>query len=143
MSLRVIYLLFSLSFVGTISAQEPLSQKTDIPYELNNLVIHYRYENGWIFHVLMSQDGYHWEGVGGAPLGKQRTVHPFYSKIADGIYFLTWKTNDDGFDSVVLNFNTRSVNAHNGGPNSPYLSITGEIFCLGFEEKCKPPNLAP
>jgi|GEM_PF-2878194 len=123
-------------------------QVSKIPDELNNQVFHWRYTIGWGFRVLMTQDALHWEGIGeGMFNGLTDTVTPLYREISDGIYLVTWKypvpdtvPQMEGFDSLVLNLNDRVLYGHTGAPGH-FASLTGEIYCVGYEEVCEAPHI--
>lgn len=114
-------------------------QSRAVPAELAGKVFHWRYDNGWDFRVEMQPEALYWEGMAKSFEGMKAKVHPQYTKIDDGMYFLTWEIPMIGLDSLVINFPDRKVYAHSKA-NAKFYSVVGEIYCSGLEETCEKPQ---
>ena len=109
--------------------------------DLNGDVINYEYYDFGGFRLHMSERGLKWRGVGGEFDGVTALVTPQVSKVADGIYFMSWPTMGEGGDNVVVNFDAMTVNAHLGGGNR-FRLITGVIHCHNSSD-CPAPEGDP
>lgn len=101
----------------------------------------YRYEDFGAFRLLFEDGKMTWQGTEGYFAGIVFQVEPQVSKVADGIYFLSWSTGNGG-DNVVVNLNTMAVNAHLQGNEGPLLPISGPITCAP-SEVCPAPEGDP
>jgi len=113
--------------------------------ELEGKVFHWTYppvngDSSGVFHVLIKDKRLFFESIQGSTKGISASVNPQFSKIAAGIYFLSWQTSMGGEDSIVLNFNTKEIHAHIKAAGR-FWGMKGTISCNGLVEECKPPNI--
>jgi len=113
--------------------------------ELEGKVFHWTYPavNGsqsGVFHALIKDRRLFFECVEGTMKGISASVNPQFSKIAVGIYFLSWQTPMGGEDSIVANFNTKEIHAHVKATDR-FWGMKGTITCNGLTEECAAPNI--
>ncbi len=114
-------------------------QHSTTPSELIGHNFHWRYENGWDFHVQIQDGVLHWEGVASDFEGIQTTVKPHFRQIREDLYFITWPLTVVGFDSLVLDLEAKQVFAHSKA-NAKFFSLQGEVYCDGRTEQCMAPK---
>lgn len=105
--------------------------------DLNGSVVEYEYEDFGGFQLLFCDKRLRWRGFTGAFEGVVAQVAPVISRVADGIYFMSWPTPDGGGDNVVMNLIEMKVVAHLGRASS-FDSISGPIHCANAPD-CQPP----
>jgi phenolic acid decarboxylase len=107
--------------------------------DLENTVINYVYEDFGGFNLHVADRRMTWQGrEGGYFAGIARQVEPQFSRIADGIYFMSWPTPTGGGDNVVLNRHAMTVNAHLNFPDGAVQLIHGAILCFDQPDCVKP-----
>ena len=100
-------------------------------------VINYEYYDFGGFQLLMSDHRLKWRGAGGLFDGVVALVSPQVSEVADNIFFMSWPTQGEGGDNVVVNFNTMTVNAHLGGGDR-FRLIHGVVHCRNSSDCIAP-----
>ena len=60
-----------------------------------------------------------------------------YHEVADNIYFMSWPTQGEGGDNVVVNFDAMTVNAHLGGGDR-FRLIHGIVHCRNSSDCVAP-----
>lgn len=113
--------------------------------ELEGKTFHWIYpagngEDSGTFHVLVKEKRLFFQCVDGAMKGISASVNPQFSKIAKGVYFLSWQTPMGGGDSIVINFNTKEIHAHVKAMGR-FWGMRGTITCNGLKEDCAAPNI--
>ncbi len=107
--------------------------------DLRGMVINYGYDFFDNFNLTVYNNKVKWHGQVGYFAGIAREVIPQASKVAEGIYFVSWSTGVGG-DNVVFNFNEHTVNAHLFDMSAPdlILNIHGKIFNVNTEDTVYP-----
>ena len=100
-------------------------------------VINYEYFDFGGFQLLMSGHRLKWRGAGGLFDGVVALVSPQVSQVADNIFFMSWPTQGDGGDNVVVNFDAMTVNAHLGGGDR-FRLIHGVVHCRNSSDCIAP-----
>lgn len=100
-------------------------------------VINYEYYDFGGFQLLMSDHRLKWRGAGGLFDGVVALVSPQVSEVADNIYFMSWPTQGEGGDNVVVNFDAMTVNAHLGGGDR-FRLIHGVVHCRNSSDCIAP-----
>ena len=106
--------------------------------DLEGKVFHYAYEGFAGFRVLIERNRLKFQGVSGEFEGITKLETPQFSKVSDGVYFMSWSVLGDMGDNVVVNLRDMKVFGHLG-PGSDYRQIHGDIHCFGTVEQCDPP----
>jgi len=106
--------------------------------DLEGAVINYEYHGFGGFYVKIFGETMRWRGFKGIGLDIVNEVNPVTSKVADGVYFISWPTGPDEGDNVVYNLNTMEVFAHLGG-GAQFAPISGPIHCWQSPE-CNEPS---
>ena len=118
-----------------------VSQESDPPgsgyASMDGDVINYEYYDFGGFQLLMSDHRLKWRGAGGLFDGVVALVSPQVSAVADNIYFMSWPTQGEGGDNVVVNFNAMTVNAHLGGGDR-FRLIHGVVHCRNSSDCIAP-----
>ena len=118
-----------------------VSQESDIPGAgyagMDGDVINYEYYDFGGFQLLMSDHRLKWRGAGGLFDGVVALVSPQVSEVADNIYFMSWPTQGEGGDNVVVNFDAMTVNAHLGGGDR-FRLIHGVVHCRNTSDCIAP-----
>ena len=118
-----------------------VSQESDPPGSgyagMDGDVINYEYHDFGGFQLLMSDHRLKWRGAGGLFDGVVALVSPQVSAVADNIYFLSWPTQGEGGDNVVVNFDAMTVNAHLGGGDR-FRLIHGVVHCRNSSDCIAP-----
>ena len=118
-----------------------VSQEADPPGSgyaaLDGNVINYEYYDFGGFQLLMSGHRLKWRGAGGLFDGVVALVSPQVSQVADNIFFMSWPTQGDGGDNVVVNFDAMTVNAHLGGGDR-FRLIHGVVHCRNSSDCITP-----
>lgn len=116
--------------------------------DLEGKFIEYEYVDFGSFRLAIYDNKIKWRGEGGYFDGIVSQVEPQISKVADGVYFLSWVFGNNGGDNVVVNFNTGKVFAHlrsgNANADSPadFEMIHGTVHC-GASVDCPFPEGDP
>lgn len=97
--------------------------------DLQGTVINYEYDGFGGFYLKIQGNTVKWQGFVGVFKGITRVMYPIASKVADGIYFLSWETHPGNGDNVVYNFNDNTVFGHLGGEFDIFSMISGDIHC--------------
>ena len=113
------------ALVGATEAVAPLGSGWD---DIDGSVVNYEYAGFGGFYLHFQDNKVAWQGYVGAFKGVTREVTPQVSKVADDIYFISWRTANGGGDNVVLDFADGTVYAHIGG-DSDFELISGVIHC--------------
>lgn len=106
--------------------------------DLQGMVINYEYEGFGGFYLKIQDNTVKWQGFVGAFKDIVRVMYPIISKVAEGIYFLSWETHPHNGDNVVYNFNDMSVYAHLGGEGDVFSVISGKIYSVNSPECIEP-----
>ena len=118
-----------------------VSQEADPPGSgyagMDGDVINYEYYDFGGFHLLMSDHGLKWRGAGGLFDGVVALVSPQVSRVAENIYYMSWPTQGEGGDNVVVNFDAMTVNAHLGGGDR-FRLIHGVVHCRNSSDCIAP-----
>ena len=118
-----------------------VSQETDPPGAgyagMDGDVINYEYHDFGGFQLLMSDHRLKWRGAGGLFDGVVALVSPQVSEVAGNIYFMSWPTQGEGGDNVVVNFDAMTVNAHLGGGDR-FRLIHGVVHCRNSSDCIAP-----
>lgn len=118
--------------VAMLLTYPAVSQESDPPGSgyagMDGDVINYEYYDFGGFQLLMSDHRLKWRGAGGLFDGVVAQVSPQVSEVAENIYFMSWPTQGEGGDNVVVNFDAMTVNAHLGGGDR-YRLIHGVVHC--------------
>ena len=118
-----------------------VSQESDLPGAgyagMDGDVINYEYYDFGGFQLLMSDHRLKWRGAGGLFDGVVALVSPQVSEVADNIYFMSWPTQGEGGDNVVVNFDAMTVNAHLGGGDR-FRLIHGIVHCRNSSDCVAP-----
>lgn len=118
--------------VAMLVTYPAVSQESDPPGSgyagMDGDVINYEYYDFGGFQLLMSDHRLKWRGAGGLFDGVVAQVSPQVSEVAENIYFMSWPTQGEGGDNVVVNFDAMTVNAHLGGGDR-YRLIHGVVHC--------------
>lgn len=125
---------FSPALVGATEAVAPSGSGWE---DINGTVVNYEYSGFGGFYLHFRDNKVLWHGYVGTFKDITREVTPQVSKVADGIYFLSWQTANGGGDNVVLNFADAAVYAHIGG-DSGFEMISGVIHCRDTPECNRP-----
>lgn len=127
--------------VATLLLCPVASQETDPPGSgyagMDGDVINYEYYDFGGFQLLMSDHRLKWRGAGGLFDGVVALVSPQVSEVADNIYFMSWPTQGEGGDNVVVNFDAMTVNAHLGGGDR-FRLIHGVVHCRNSSDCIAP-----
>ena len=105
--------------------------------DMDGDVINYEYYDFGGFQLLMSEHRLKWRGDGGLFDGVVALVSPQVSRVANNIYFMSWPTQGEGGDNVVVNFDTMTVNAHLGGGDR-FRLIHGVVHCRNTSDCIAP-----
>lgn len=124
------------ALVGATKAVAPSGSGWE---DLDGNVLNYEYTGFGGFYLHFRDKKVLWHGNVGTFKGVTREVTPQVSKVADGIYFMSWRTANGGGDNVVLNFADGTVYAHLGG-DADFELISGVIHCRDTPECKKPPG---
>lgn len=118
--------------VAMLLTYPAVSQESDPPGSgyagMDGDVINYEYYDFGGFQLFMSDHRLKWRGAGGLFDGVVAQVSPQVSEVAENIYFMSWPTQGEGGDNVVVNFDAMTVNAHLGGGDR-YRLIHGVVHC--------------
>lgn len=106
--------------------------------DLQGAVINYEYDDFGGFYLKIQDDTVKWQGYVGAFKDIVRVMYPVASKIAEGVYFLSWETHPGNGDNVVYNFNDMTVYAHLGGEGDAFSVISGEIYNRDSPDSIEP-----
>ena len=121
-----------LAVVAMLLTYPAVSQESDPPGSgyagMDGDVINYEYYDFGGFQLFMSDHRLKWRGAGGLFDGVVAQVSPQVSEVAENIYFMSWPTQGEGGDNVVVNFDAMTVNAHLGGGDR-YRLIHGVVHC--------------
>lgn len=96
--------------------------------EVDGSIVNYEYDGFGGFYLHFRDNKIKWKGFSGGFTGVVNLIVPQVSKVAEDIYFLSWKTQGNSGDNVVVNFQDMSVFAHLGGASSFNL-ISGVVHC--------------
>lgn len=120
-----------------------MSSTAEVHQDLDGKVFHWGYSNlgggPASFRVLIKNEKLHFEGVAGVVKGAMGTNTPQFSKIDQGVYFITWQASH-GIESLVINLSSMKVNGHLQFGDS-LSAIDGDITCNGLVEECEAPKL--
>ncbi|WP_157491468.1 hypothetical protein [Flammeovirga sp. SJP92] len=101
--------------------------------EFEGKMINYDYVDFGSFRLAVFDNKIKWRGYGGYFDGVVAQVNPQISRVADGIYFMSWTFEMGGGDNVCVNFNTKKVYAHLHQADADMLEdfevIHGDITC--------------
>ncbi|MEQ9299036.1 MAG: hypothetical protein RIF33_10750 [Cyclobacteriaceae bacterium] len=129
--------------LGQDEAAQEMSSTAEVHQDLDGKVFHWGYSNlgggPASFRVLIKNEKLHFEGVAGVVKGAIGTNTPQFSKIDEGVYFITWQASH-GIESLVINLNTMKVNGHLQFGDE-LSAIGGDITCNGLMEECDAPKL--
>ena len=130
-----------LAVVAMLLPYPAVSQESDPPgsgyADMDGDVINYEYYDFGGFQLFMSEHKLKWRGAGGLFDGVVAEVSPQVSRVAENIYFMSWPTQGEGGDNVVVDFEAMTVNAHLGGGDR-FRLIHGVVHCRNSSDCIAP-----
>lgn len=97
--------------------------------DLKGSVINYGYDNFDDFDLTIYNNKIKWIGQVGLYKGIAQEVVPQISKVAEGVYFMSWPTSESEGDNVIHNYHIMKANAHLYLQNDVYM-IHGDVYSI-------------